>query len=134
MKAGDWIYSVQNTDSADQVISITVTTRAASATVPPVTVKSYMNRDANNYPNPVIVYAEVTQGFSPIIGAKVIARVESASGIPVELELLDNGSGKFILKYLVVFRICLSFVYNLSFTIFLSQVASMGTRVRSWRV
>ncbi|XP_042318343.1 calcium-activated chloride channel regulator 1-like [Sceloporus undulatus] len=98
-EAGDWIYSIQNTDSADEVISITVTTRAASATVPPVTVKSYMNRDANNYPNPVIVYAEVTQGFSPIIGAKVIARVESASGIPVELELLDNGSGADIFKH-----------------------------------
>ncbi|KAH0618443.1 hypothetical protein JD844_017651 [Phrynosoma platyrhinos] len=98
-EAGDWIYSIQNTDSADQVISITVTTRAASATVPPITVKSYMNRDANNYPNPIIVYAEVTQGFSPVIGAKVIATVESVSGISVELELLDNGSGADILKH-----------------------------------
>ncbi|XP_003220165.1 calcium-activated chloride channel regulator 1 [Anolis carolinensis] len=98
-EAGDWSYSIQNTESAAQVLSITVTSRAASATVPPITVKSYMSRDTNKFPNPTIIYAEVTQGFSPVIGVKVIAKIESASGKTTEIELLDNGSGADILRH-----------------------------------
>ncbi|XP_053101852.1 calcium-activated chloride channel regulator 1-like [Hemicordylus capensis] len=97
-EAGDWYYSIQNTNNGDQVISLTVTTRAASSTEPPVTVKAYMNRDTNNYPNPIIVYAEVSQGFLPIIGANVTATIEPESGMAVEMELLDNGAGADILK------------------------------------
>ncbi|KAH0619391.1 hypothetical protein JD844_030871 [Phrynosoma platyrhinos] len=99
-EAGKWDYSILNMHTASQVISITVTTRAASASVPPVTVKSYISSNSNNFPNPMIIYAEVTQGFLPVVGANVIATVESASGISAELELFDNGSGKFILKCL----------------------------------
>ncbi|KAH0618446.1 hypothetical protein JD844_017657 [Phrynosoma platyrhinos] len=98
-EAGEWIYSVLNTHSTAQVLTITVTSRAASAAVPPITVKSYMNRDTNNYPNPIVIYAEVSQGFLPVIGANVTATVESESGIPVELGLLDDGSGADILKH-----------------------------------
>ncbi|XP_053107070.1 calcium-activated chloride channel regulator 1-like [Hemicordylus capensis] len=98
-EVGDWTYSIQNTHSEAQVISMTVTTRAASSTEPPVTVKVYMNRDSNNFPNPVIVYAEVSQGFLPVIGAKVIATVEPESGTAVEMELLDNGAGADIVRH-----------------------------------
>ncbi|XP_053101853.1 calcium-activated chloride channel regulator 1-like [Hemicordylus capensis] len=97
-EAGDWHYSIQNTNNGDQVISLTVTTRAPSLTEPPVTVKVYMNRDTNNYPNPIIVYAEVSQGFLPVIGASVTATIEPESGTAVEMELLDNGAGADILK------------------------------------
>ncbi|XP_015272169.1 PREDICTED: epithelial chloride channel protein-like [Gekko japonicus] len=99
-EAGDWSYAIQSTHTAGaQVISMTVTTRAASLTVPPVTVKSYLNKDTNNYPNPMIIYAEVSQGFLPVIGANVTATVEPASGTVVELELYDTGSGADILKH-----------------------------------
>ncbi|XP_042318344.1 calcium-activated chloride channel regulator 1-like [Sceloporus undulatus] len=97
-EAGEWTYSIQNTHTTAQVLTITVTTRAASATVPPVTVKSYMNRDTNNYPNPIVIYAEVSQGFLPVIGANVTATVESEK-ISTEIELLDDGSGADILKH-----------------------------------
>uniref|UniRef100_G1KNY9 Calcium-activated chloride channel N-terminal domain-containing protein n=1 Tax=Anolis carolinensis TaxID=28377 RepID=G1KNY9_ANOCA len=99
-KTGNWPYSIKNTDSADQVISLTVTTRAASATVPPVTVKTYISNSNNSFPNPMIIYADVSQGFLPVIGAKVMATVESTSGKPVELALYDEGAGKFIFKCL----------------------------------
>ncbi|XP_066480668.1 calcium-activated chloride channel regulator 1-like [Tiliqua scincoides] len=95
-KAGDWAYSIQNTHYTAQVISMTVTTRAASLSEPPVTVKPYLKRDTNN---PMIIYAEVSQGFLPVIGAKVIVTVEPESGTAVELELLDNGAGADILKH-----------------------------------
>ncbi|XP_067323195.1 calcium-activated chloride channel regulator 1-like [Anolis sagrei] len=97
-KTGEWAYSIKNNDTAPQAISITVTTRAASATVPPVTVKSYMSNTNNTFPNPTIIYAEVTQGFLPIIGAIVMATVESTTGYLVELELLDDGAGADIIK------------------------------------
>ncbi|KAJ6651620.1 hypothetical protein lerEdw1_020781 [Lerista edwardsae] len=96
-EAGDWAYSIQNTHNTAQVISLTITTRAASLTEPPVTVKPYLSKDSNTYPNPLIIYAEVSQGFLPVIGAKVIATVEPASGAPEMLELFDNGAD--ILKH-----------------------------------
>ncbi|XP_062992758.1 calcium-activated chloride channel regulator 1-like isoform X3 [Elgaria multicarinata webbii] len=98
-EVGDWTYTIQNTHSAAQVLSVTVTTRAANASLPPVTVKPYMNADTNNYPNPIIIYAEVSQEFSPILGANVTATVESVSGKTTELQLFDNGSGADILKH-----------------------------------
>lgn len=88
LQTGDWVYSIQNTHSTAQVISMTVTTRAASLSEPPVTVKSYMNLDSNSYPNPMVVYAEVGQGFLPVIGANVIATVESESGTAKRLHFL----------------------------------------------
>ena len=48
----------------------------------------------------IIAYAEVRQGFSPIIYAEVWARIDrppDSSGItypPVNIQLLDNGAGK----------------------------------------
>ena len=53
-----------------------------------------MNRDTSSFPSPMIVYAEVLQGYTPIIGAHVTAIIESNSGNIEELELLDNGAGK----------------------------------------
>nr|XP_003220164.2 PREDICTED: epithelial chloride channel protein-like [Anolis carolinensis] len=97
-EAGDWIYSIQNMHSAVQAISMTVTTRAASSTVPPATVKSYMNRDINMYPNPFIIYTEVSQGFLPVVGASVVATVEISSGQSIEVELFDDGRGADIMK------------------------------------
>ncbi|KAM6458584.1 calcium-activated chloride channel regulator 1-like [Liasis olivaceus] len=96
-EVGDWSYILSNTLSKAQVLSITVTTRAASLTEPPVIVKSYLSSDANAFPNPIIIYAEVSQGFLPVLGANVIATIESTSGIE-ELELLDKGSGADIIK------------------------------------
>ncbi|XP_066479415.1 calcium-activated chloride channel regulator 1-like isoform X2 [Tiliqua scincoides] len=98
-ETGDWAYSIQNTHSTAQVISMTVTTRAASLSEPPVTVKTYMSRDTINYPNPMVIYAEISQGFLPVIGANVIATLEPESGTAAKITLLDDGSGADILKH-----------------------------------
>uniref|UniRef100_A0A8C8R9E1 VWFA domain-containing protein n=1 Tax=Pelusios castaneus TaxID=367368 RepID=A0A8C8R9E1_9SAUR len=97
-EVGDWYYWIQNNHIASQVISMIVTSRAASLDVPPVTVKAHMNKDTNTYPNPMVIYAEVSQGFLPVLGATVMATVEPKSGPAVDLELLDNGSGADIIK------------------------------------
>ncbi|XP_070261606.1 calcium-activated chloride channel regulator 1 [Myotis yumanensis] len=89
-KVGIWNYSLQ---ASSQTLTLTVTTRASSATLPPVTVTSKMNKDKGNFPSPMVVYAKVHQGNMPILRASVTALIESAKGQTVTLELLDNGAG-----------------------------------------
>ncbi|XP_074076444.1 calcium-activated chloride channel regulator 1-like [Macrotis lagotis] len=89
-EVGIWSYSLKSTT---QTLTVTVTTRAANPTIPPITVDSKMNKDNGNFPNPMSVYAQVHQGSLPIIGVNVTAFIESADGTSVTLELLDNGAG-----------------------------------------
>ncbi|XP_065410257.1 calcium-activated chloride channel regulator 1-like isoform X2 [Chrysemys picta bellii] len=97
-EVGNWLYWIQNNHTESQVISMIVTSRAASLAVPPVTVKAHMNKDTNNFPNPMVIYAEVSQGFLPVLGATVMATIEQETGSAVELKLLDDGSGADITK------------------------------------
>lgn len=48
---------------------------------------------ANIAPNPVVVYAEVSQNFLPVLGATVIATIEKDGATAVSLPLFDNGAG-----------------------------------------
>ncbi|XP_051021756.1 calcium-activated chloride channel regulator 4 [Acomys russatus] len=96
-QVGIWTYNLE-AKANQEVLTITVTSRAANSSVPPITVNAKMNRDASSFPSPTIVYAEVLQGYTPIIGARVTAIIESNNGKTTELELLDNGAGADALK------------------------------------
>ncbi|NXA31615.1 CLCA1 regulator, partial [Eudromia elegans] len=96
-EAGDWHYYIENDSTQSQSISVTVTSRAAASNVPPVTVKAYMNQ-VNTAPYPVIIYAEVSQEFLPVLGATVIATIENDRGTAESLQLLDNGAGADTIK------------------------------------
>uniref|UniRef100_A0A8C9C2W9 Calcium-activated chloride channel regulator 1 n=1 Tax=Phocoena sinus TaxID=42100 RepID=A0A8C9C2W9_PHOSS len=89
-KVGIWKYSLQ---ARSQTLTLTVTSRASSGTLPPVTVTSKMNKDTGKFPSPMVVYAKIHQGSLPILRAKVTALIESVDGKTVTLELLDNGAG-----------------------------------------
>ncbi|XP_028643987.1 calcium-activated chloride channel regulator 1 [Grammomys surdaster] len=89
-KVGFWKYSIQ---ASSQTITLTVTSRAASATLPPITVTPVVNKNTGKFPSPVTVYANIHQGASPILRASVTALIESVNGKTVTLELLDNGAG-----------------------------------------
>ncbi|KAK7814353.1 hypothetical protein U0070_027011, partial [Myodes glareolus] len=91
-QAGTWTYNLE-AKANQEILTITVSSRAANSSVPPITVNAKMNRDTGSFPSPMIVYAEVLQGYTPIIGAHVTAIIESNSGNIEELELLDNGAG-----------------------------------------
>uniref|UniRef100_H0XAM7 Chloride channel accessory 4 n=1 Tax=Otolemur garnettii TaxID=30611 RepID=H0XAM7_OTOGA len=91
-KAGIWTYSLQ-AKANPETLTITVTSRAANSSVPPITVSAKMNKETNSFPSPMIVYAEVLQGYVPVLGANVTAFIESQSGKTEVLELLDNGAG-----------------------------------------
>ncbi|XP_004639339.1 calcium-activated chloride channel regulator 1 [Octodon degus] len=89
-KVGSWKYSLQ---ASSQTITLTVTSRASSTTLPPITATARMNKDTGKFPSPMVIYANIRQGTSPILRAKVTAVIESASGKTDTLELLDNGAG-----------------------------------------
>lgn len=93
LQVGDWQFCIKNLHTATQAISVTATSRPAYSDVPPVSIAAHMNR-ANRAFNPVVVYAEVSQGFLPVLGATVIATIEKDGAAAVTLELLDNGAGK----------------------------------------
>lgn len=89
-KVGSWKYSLQ---ASSQTLTLTVTSRAASATLPPITVTPIVNKNTGKFPSPVRVYATIRQGPSPILRASVTALIESVNGKTETLELLDNGAG-----------------------------------------
>jgi calcium-activated chloride channel regulator 1 len=89
-QVGFWKYSIQ---ASSQTLTLTVTSRAASATLPPITVTPVVNKNTGKFPSPVTVYASIRQGASPILRASVTALIESVNGKTVTLELLDNGAG-----------------------------------------
>lgn len=91
-EVGVWTYNLEaKVDS--EILTITVTSQASRPSVPPLIVNAKVNTDNNSFPSPMIVYAEVLQGYTPIIGARVTATIESNSGKTEELVLLDNGAG-----------------------------------------
>ncbi|KFV89919.1 Epithelial chloride channel protein, partial [Eurypyga helias] len=96
-EVGDWQFYVQNVHTATQSISVTAASRPASSDVPPVSAAVHMNR-AKRALHPVAVYAEVRQGFLPVLGATVTATIEKDNAPAVMLELLDNGAGADIMK------------------------------------
>ncbi|XP_005385184.1 PREDICTED: calcium-activated chloride channel regulator 4-like [Chinchilla lanigera] len=89
---GTWTYNLQ-AKANSETLTIAVTSRAADSAVPPITVSAKMNKDTNSFPSPMVVYAEVRQGYVPILGVNVTAVIESSSGNTEVLELLDNGAG-----------------------------------------
>uniref|UniRef100_A0A8C0EUW6 Chloride channel accessory 1 n=1 Tax=Bubo bubo TaxID=30461 RepID=A0A8C0EUW6_BUBBB len=96
-EVGDWQFCIKNIHTATQAISVTAASRPAHSDIPPVSITAHMNR-ANRAFNPVVVYAEVSQGFVPVLGATVLATIEKDGAAAVTLELLDNGAGADTMK------------------------------------
>ncbi|XP_006898295.1 PREDICTED: epithelial chloride channel protein-like [Elephantulus edwardii] len=92
-ETGFWIYRLKNKDINHQLLTVIVTTRASSPTKLPVTITAHMSENTAQYPSPMIVYAQVSQGFLPVLGFDVTATIENETGHQVTLELWDNGVG-----------------------------------------
>ncbi|KAL1772407.1 epithelial chloride channel protein-like [Sigmodon hispidus] len=92
-ETGTWTYTLSNKNGNSQLLTVTVTTRARSPTMPPVIATAHMSRNTAQYPSPMIVYARVSQGFLPVLGANVTAVIEAEDGHRVTMELWDNGAG-----------------------------------------
>ncbi|KAM9468703.1 calcium-activated chloride channel regulator 1-like [Clarias gariepinus] len=90
---GDWKYSFLNRERAAQQMSLTAMSRAAGEDLPPVTVTAKMSQQLSDSTKPMIVLAEVSQNYVPVLGVSVWATLESDTGHSEKLELLDNGKG-----------------------------------------
>ncbi|XP_067220894.1 calcium-activated chloride channel regulator 1-like isoform X1 [Chanodichthys erythropterus] len=88
---GDWKYSIQTT--INQSLTVTATSQAARADVPPIVVKAHMNQQFSDGTKPLIVFAEVSQNYMSVIKTEVWATLLSESGSAQQLRLLDNGAG-----------------------------------------
>ncbi|XP_053059339.1 calcium-activated chloride channel regulator 1-like [Acinonyx jubatus] len=97
-ETGTWTYHLLNKQAKSQVLTVTMTTRARSPTTLPVIATAHMSQSTTHYPSPMIVYAQVSQGFLPVLGINVTAIIESEDGHQVILELWDNGAGKIVLN------------------------------------
>uniref|UniRef100_A0A674ISQ1 VWFA domain-containing protein n=1 Tax=Terrapene triunguis TaxID=2587831 RepID=A0A674ISQ1_9SAUR len=97
-EVGEWTYTLMNTHLSPQALTMTVTSRAANSTIPAITVKAHISNDRNEYPRSMVVYAQVSRGLSPILGANVTAIIKPETGDPLILDLLDNGAGSDIVK------------------------------------
>ncbi|XP_057649627.1 calcium-activated chloride channel regulator 3A-1-like [Chionomys nivalis] len=98
-ETGTWTYSLLNKNVISQLLTVTVTTRARSPTTPPIIATAHMSQGTARYPSPMIVYARVSQGFLPVLGASVTAIIEAEDGHQATLELWDNGAGADTLKH-----------------------------------
>ncbi|NXN26465.1 CLCA1 regulator, partial [Nycticryphes semicollaris] len=96
-EVGDWQFCIKNVHTATQNILVTATSRPASPDVLPVRTVSHVSRAKTAF-NPVVIYAEVSQGVLPVLGATVIATIEKDGAAAVTLELLDNGAGADTIK------------------------------------
>ncbi|KFQ57807.1 Epithelial chloride channel protein, partial [Pelecanus crispus] len=96
-EVGDWLCCMKNTNTTAQAMSLTAFSRPAYSDVPPVNVAALMNI-ANRAFNPVVIYAEVSQGFLPVLGVTVVATIEKDGAAPVTLKLHDNGAGADTMK------------------------------------
>ncbi|KAF5896864.1 epithelial chloride channel protein-like, partial [Clarias magur] len=90
---GDWKYSFLNREAAAQQMSLTVMSRAAREDVPPVTVTVRMTQQMRDGSKAMVVLAEVSQNYNPVLGARVWTTMESDTGHSEKLELFDNGAG-----------------------------------------
>ncbi|XP_066297322.1 calcium-activated chloride channel regulator 4-like [Branchiostoma lanceolatum] len=100
-EVGSWVIHVQNPPNASaQRVVLTVNSRPSTAE-PPITANAWLsNSDLQVWPPRAVVYAEVTQGLSPIIGAHVVATVQGPDNQQnsYTLQLRDDGAGADLTK------------------------------------
>ncbi|XP_043556054.1 calcium-activated chloride channel regulator 3A-1-like isoform X1 [Chiloscyllium plagiosum] len=94
-QTGHWNYGIRNS-GIEQVITISVTSRAADEKTPLVTVHVHISeKDLKDHRT---IYAQVSQGFSPVLFANVTVIIERPTGPPIEQQLCDNGLSADIVK------------------------------------
>ncbi|KAI2656096.1 Calcium-activated chloride channel regulator 4A [Labeo rohita] len=120
-QTGDWKYSIQT--PTNQALTVTATSHAARADVPPIIVKARMDQKFSDGTKPMIVFAEVSQNYKPVINAEVWATLEPESGPAQTLQLLDNGAGADAFKD--------DGVYSKYFTMMKNGRSSLKVRVKN---
>ncbi|XP_077986346.1 calcium-activated chloride channel regulator 1-like, partial [Glandiceps talaboti] len=99
-EVGTWVYQIYNPSTSSQVVEVSVDSKSIDPSTHPIRLSSNPSTDyVTESPPIVIIYADLNQGYSPVLEAKVIAAVERPSphGV-VDVQLLDSGTGADIKK------------------------------------
>ncbi|CAM9589700.1 unnamed protein product [Lampetra fluviatilis] len=91
---GVWSYSICNRAANKDTFALMVTSSASRQGVQPITMEAHVLSGVGGQPHINALYAQIMQGFTPVVGATVFAFIERPSEpVAYKLELLDNGAG-----------------------------------------
>ncbi|XP_063283430.1 calcium-activated chloride channel regulator 2-like [Pelobates fuscus] len=116
-QVGEWKYTIINTLNSSQVFDILVTSRPAPNSIPLV-IHLFTNTNTVTFPNPMVIFAEIKQGYSAILGVNVTAVIESEFGNLIIITLTDDGTGADAVKDDGIYsRYVFSFMHNGRYTL-----------------
>jgi len=87
---GTWNYLLN--PRSRTTVTVSVSSMASSSSVEPISVKSSISSSSRNSAEPIILYAQVTQGFKPVVNAIVNAIISFPDGSQTEVRLFDGGA------------------------------------------
>ncbi|XP_070557749.1 calcium-activated chloride channel regulator 1-like [Ptychodera flava] len=119
---GIWTYNITNPGLTPQTVEISVESKPSDESTSPIRLTSTLSTDLiTESPPVVIIYAELSQGYLPVIGATVFATVDRpAPNPPSILQLFDSGVGADVSKN--------DGVYSSYFTDFVSAICTESCR------
>ncbi|XP_077986234.1 calcium-activated chloride channel regulator 1-like [Glandiceps talaboti] len=99
-EVGEWTYQIYNPDTDSQLVQVSVDSKSIDPSTHPIRLSSNPSTDyVTESPPMAIIYADLNQGYSPVLEANVIATVERPSPHSVvDVQLVDSGTGADITK------------------------------------
>ncbi|XP_077986939.1 calcium-activated chloride channel regulator 1-like [Glandiceps talaboti] len=99
-EVGEWTYHIYNPATSSQVVEVSVDSKSVESSTHPIRLSSNPSTDyVTESPPMAIIYADLNQGYSPVLEAQVIATVERPSPHSVvDVQLFDSGTGADIKK------------------------------------
>ncbi|XP_077990634.1 calcium-activated chloride channel regulator 1-like [Glandiceps talaboti] len=96
---GLWKYTIENVDSRTQTVEVKIESKSASESTDPLRLSSMASSDIiMDSPPSVVIYADLSQGYTQVTKATVTALIELPDYSVHEQPLLDNGMGADITK------------------------------------
>jgi len=91
---GTWLYNLESSSPFySSEVTLSVSSMVADKSVEPIKLQSWISKaDLTDPSSAVVVYARVTQGFSPILFANVTATISFPDGSSTTFNLFDRGA------------------------------------------
>ncbi|CAK8682029.1 unnamed protein product [Clavelina lepadiformis] len=90
-ETGRWRYYVSTAADRSQTVVASVTSQASDLSKQPIVVRSGLDKTDVGTGEAIVVYAQVSQGFAPVLDANVLALIQQPDGTVQEIELYDAG-------------------------------------------
>ncbi|XP_070541345.1 calcium-activated chloride channel regulator 2-like [Ptychodera flava] len=97
-QVGKYNLVINNPSWSSNEVTVTVQSRSSAADEYPIMAVSEWSVQSTSPPQAAILNVAVTRGFTPVIGAVVVATIERPAGGPLTYTLRDNGAGADVTK------------------------------------